>query len=143
MNPTRTPSTSVIVSGPGSSCPTAIPDLEAARRFPLVTTGFGGCPTEGYPRAVTDDRPVQIRAGTLLDVVAGEARRAQLITIAGNRIRAVEPDVGRYAPDARVIDLSGSTVLPGLIDCHSHLIGEVDSGHGTRASCSARARRRR
>ncbi|HEU4527021.1 MAG TPA: amidohydrolase family protein [Actinomycetota bacterium] len=79
---------------------------------------------------MSDDRLVQVRAGTLLDVVAGEALRAQLITVAGDRIRSVEPDPGRYSPDARVIDLSAYTVLPGLIDCHSHLIGEIETGHG-------------
>ena len=79
---------------------------------------------------MSDDRLLQVRAGTLLDVVAGEALRAHLITVAGDRIRSVEPDPGRYSPDARVIDLSGHTVLPGLIDCHSHLIGEIETGHG-------------
>jgi imidazolonepropionase-like amidohydrolase len=28
------------------------------------------------------------------------------------------------------VDLPGQTVLPGLIDCHTHLVGDIDSGHG-------------
>ena len=73
---------------------------------------------------------IQIRAGRLVDVVAGEVVRAQLITIRGARIEAVGPDEGSYAEGARVIDLSSHTVLPGLIDCHAHLIGDIDTGHG-------------
>jgi imidazolonepropionase-like amidohydrolase len=69
-----------------------------------------------------------IRAGRFVDVVAGEVRRAQLIKIRGDRIESVEPESGTY-PDG-VLDLSTYTVLPGLIDCHAHLIGEVESGHG-------------
>jgi len=71
-----------------------------------------------------------VRAGRLIDTIAGEVRRAQVIEVRGDRIQAVTSDEGRYPAGARVIDLSRHTVLPGLIDCHAHLVGEVDSGHG-------------
>jgi imidazolonepropionase-like amidohydrolase len=71
-----------------------------------------------------------IRAGRLIDTIAGEVRRAQVVRVRGDRIEAVEPDEGRSGDADRVIDLSQHTVLPGLIDCHAHLIGEVESGHG-------------
>jgi len=68
----------------------------------------------------------RIRAGQLVDVVAGEVLRDQLLVVRGERIEARVPDDGEPVD----IDLSNHTVLPGLIDCHAHLIGEVESGHG-------------
>jgi imidazolonepropionase-like amidohydrolase len=72
---------------------------------------------------------VVIRAGKLVDVDAGEVLADRAIVVRGDRIDTVVS--ADAAPDAdRVIDLSGSTLLPGLIDCHAHMIGEVETGHG-------------
>jgi len=76
-----------------------------------------------------DDRTL-IRAGTIVDVVAGEARHGQVISIRGDRIESVEPDRGTHA-GAGVIDLSDATVMPGLIDCHAHLIGRDEDETGS------------
>jgi imidazolonepropionase-like amidohydrolase len=71
-----------------------------------------------------------IRAGRLVDVLAGEVLPDRVVTVRGDRIESVSADAGAVPDGARVIDLTGLTVLPGLIDCHAHLIGELDSGHG-------------
>lgn len=63
-----------------------------------------------------------IRAGTLIDGKSPSARRDQVIVIRGNRIESVGDSSAARVPDgARVVDLSRATVLPGLIDAHTHI----------------------
>src|SRR5580700_7354176 len=63
---------------------------------------------------------IAIKAGHLVDVDSGTVLSDQLILIRDNRIVAVGKAVSIPA-GAKVIDLSHETVLPGLIDCHTHL----------------------
>ena len=68
-----------------------------------------------------------IKAGHLVDVDAGVMLADQTILIRDGKIEAVGKGFAIPA-GANVIDLSNMTVLPGLIDCHTHL---ADGAHGT------------
>jgi imidazolonepropionase-like amidohydrolase len=63
---------------------------------------------------------IAIRAGHLIDGQGGPPVANVVILIDGERITAVGPEV-RIPSGAQIIDLSTSTVLPGLIDCHTHI----------------------
>ena len=66
-----------------------------------------------------------IRAGKLIDVDAGRALSNQSIVIRNGKIEAIGENISIPA-GATIIDLSKMTVLPGLIDCHTHL---ADGSH--------------
>ncbi|AJP71097.1 Xaa-Pro dipeptidase [Sphingomonas hengshuiensis] len=71
-----------------------------------------------------------VHAGHLVDVVAGRVLDDQLVRIEGERIASVAPWTG--APgDGPVTDWTAYTVLPGLIDMHTHLADFADSNPAT------------
>src|SRR5436190_11844107 len=80
------------------------------------------------PRAASVPAPVLIKAGRLIDGRSDAAQSNVGIVVEGERIKAVGPlaQVQAQAGNARVIDLSQMTVLPGLIDMHTHLLLQGD-----------------
>jgi imidazolonepropionase-like amidohydrolase len=75
---------------------------------------------------------IAIRAGKVLDVRTGKYAANQIIWVHGERIKAIgnAADIEKQLPaGVKTTDLSRFTVLPGLIDCHTHLTYRpIDSG---------------
>jgi imidazolonepropionase-like amidohydrolase len=70
-----------------------------------------------------------VRPGRLLDVVSGDVLSDRVVLVDGERIAAVVAE-HETPTDVRLLDLPDLTLLPGLVDCHAHLVGEIDSGQG-------------
>jgi imidazolonepropionase-like amidohydrolase len=79
----------------------------------------------GAPAVAVAGPVTAIKAGRLVDVAAGRVRNDQVVLVQDGRITAVGPAGATPVPaGAKVIDLSGHTVLPGLIDTHTHVTSD-------------------
>ena len=74
---------------------------------------------------------VLVKAGALVDVATGTVKKGQEILVENGVIKEVGPDL--VAPvGARIVDLSAKTVLPGLIDVHTHVTSQPEDYYADR-----------
>ena len=93
----------------------------------LLCLGIGAVSLSAQPGAQPAAKRTLVRAGHLLDVKTGKLLDAQTLIVVGETIQSIAPSatVSAQSGDA-VVDLGGLTVLPGLIDVHTHLTGNTD-----------------
>jgi imidazolonepropionase-like amidohydrolase len=83
----------------------------------------------GTIKCVPATGTVAIRAGQLFDSKSGQMATRQIVLLQGERITDVGPEAQiRIPTGAQVIDLSQATVLPGMIDAHTHMFNNPKPG---------------
>lgn len=90
-----------------------------SRDVPLDLTYTPAAPAERYV----------IHAGRLVDMKSDGARDNMDVVIDGNRITAVVPHSASSHGSLRVVDAGAHTVMPGLIEYHSHMQKDLGEAH--------------
>jgi len=96
-----------------------------------IVRGQGGIASAPARFLSPATQTVAIRAGRLFDSRTGTMLANAIVLVRGDRIADVGPSV-TIPSDARVIDLSGATVLPGMIDAHVHVYPADELSEATR-----------
>lgn len=85
----------------------------------------------GAEKAAGPIERLLVRTGTLIDVASRSVKAGQDILIEGEKITAVSPGI-KPPQGTRLVDLRGKTVLPGLIDVHTHLTTQPENYYADR-----------
>jgi imidazolonepropionase-like amidohydrolase len=91
----------------------------------LVATALAAS-ASAAPVAEAPSHRVALRAARLLDVRGGTVVADPVVLVEGDRIRAVGPRLPVPA-GYEIVELPGLTLLPGLVDCHTHLAWQADN----------------
>jgi len=103
----------------------------ASQAFVCAVAVLLGTGTETRTQDVVEPHITLVKAAKLLDIRKGNYVEHAAVLIDGQRIKeagaasAIEPHAGK---DAQIIDLGTATLLPGLIDCHTHLMARIPPG---------------
>jgi imidazolonepropionase-like amidohydrolase len=100
--------------------------IHAQAQTPAPWRGAGPTPCVGSDGGVHQCAPspqgIAVRAGRLLDPKTGQTLKSQVVLISGDRITETGPEGKVKIPaGTQLIDLTRATVLPGLIDAHTHM----------------------
>lgn len=96
--------------------------------FLVTLTTFGRAQGAASPAAEKSfPKLIYLLVGRLFDATSQNVRENMIIAVEDERIKSVTSAADlKIPPGANVIDLSQATVLPGLIDCHTHLDSRAD-----------------
>ena len=103
-------------------------DLKLAKSLSLLIATLAVATAFAQQTAPAPTRTI-VRAGKLLDVRTGKTLTNQAIVIEDGKIVSVGADTGSADSGAKIIDLSSKTVLPGLIDAHTHITFDPKFGY--------------
>ncbi len=94
----------------------------ASRHWLILLAGFMCAPACAGPAGASSAGTVLLKPARVFDARSSQTHPGWVVLVEDGKIKAVGP-IGQVgaAPDARTIDLPGMTVLPGLIDAHSHI----------------------
>lgn len=99
--------------------------IPARKRLPRILPALLLVATTTLAQPAASARRVVIHPGHLLDVKTGATLSGQAIVVEGDVIVSVGPAAdAKLAPGTETIDLPNATVLPGLIDAHTHLTAD-------------------
>lgn len=99
------------------------------KRFALILFAIFAFTAGLHSQATPAPAPVAVRAGHLFDSKTAKMLDRQVVLIQGERITEVGPeDQVKIPAGAQVIDLSQATVMPGLIDGHTHIYDSMSAG---------------